>query len=1013
MGRLTQDESGDGVAERSADGASPVAPHRVRHVLERTGLLPAAPGDHLFHAFISYSHGADSRLAPLLQKGLQRFAKPWYALRALHVFRDDASLSANPDLWASIEQALDASQYYILLASPQAGASKWVAKEAAHWRETKPAARLLIAVTDGEIVWDEDGGDFDWERTNALPQPLRGMFALEPRITDLRWAHEASDLSLSNVQFRDAVADLAAPLHGRSKDELAGEEVFQQRRTVRIARAVVAGLLLLTAAAVVAAVLAIVARSQAIHQQRLATSRALAAESLLALGSDPQLGLLLAVQSADVSRTPESLSALRAALPQNHLLRTLDTGVRRALQDATWSTDGKFVLTAGPAGAEVWDSATGELLWRDPLRTDYGAEAIFVRHEDSVLTWGAGQPARLWPLHGSAKPVVFSPSSASSGDATVSPDGRLVAAAGLRRTYIWDARTGRVVQQLPTGLLTVSDLSIDRTDSRVVTANGSRATIWSISTGRVVQMLPPPARLLLDEARFSPDGGRVLTTAVRAYAPDGQGAVSRVWNADSGMAVTPPLPGWQARWSEDGAFVSTTNSDGVVDIWNASTGALYHQPLKPSVPASGPALFSPDRGAGRARQLRYVATGSNSGSATIWNAITDEPIAILGGQAGEVTPAGFTPDASKVLTFGSDGTARIWDSGVVQPQPLGAESVRRELASNQPALEQQFLGPDPTAPVVMSSDPSAQGTAILTEVGTGTVDATLPGHADSYVAFDRAGRVMLLTTGTQPVPAQAELRYAHGGALIRALPGIGRYAVSGALSADGRLAAVVGPEGRVGVWEVGAGKPLHGFSGFPATPGLGQGITVKFSPDGSLIVAADPANGETVVWSPRTGRVLNRIHGAVAGIADGAISPDDRFVVAVGNGSSLVHLYRVGGRRQLLALTGSAAGIYDAVFSPDGTLIATTSPRSGIYDGDGSVRVWSTLNPQPLLTLSQGAGTRIEFSTDGHSLVTNGTSPAEQLPCVVCGGFDYLLGLARQHETRQLTPAEQSRYLGR
>jgi hypothetical protein len=85
-----------------------------------------------YHAFISYSRAGDGKLAPALQRGLQRFAKPWYRVRALRVFRDDASLSANPNLWASIEQALDDSAFFILLASPESGQSKWVAEELAH-----------------------------------------------------------------------------------------------------------------------------------------------------------------------------------------------------------------------------------------------------------------------------------------------------------------------------------------------------------------------------------------------------------------------------------------------------------------------------------------------------------------------------------------------------------------------------------------------------------------------------------------------------------------------------------------------------------------------------------------------------------------------------------------------------------------------------------------------------------------------------------------------------------------
>jgi hypothetical protein len=50
-----------------------------------------------YKAFITYSH-ADMSLATALQSGLHSFAKPWYQLRAIRVFRDQTNLSANPDL---------------------------------------------------------------------------------------------------------------------------------------------------------------------------------------------------------------------------------------------------------------------------------------------------------------------------------------------------------------------------------------------------------------------------------------------------------------------------------------------------------------------------------------------------------------------------------------------------------------------------------------------------------------------------------------------------------------------------------------------------------------------------------------------------------------------------------------------------------------------------------------------------------------------------------------------------
>src|ERR1700686_3822680 len=96
-----------------------------------------------YDAFISYSHAVDGRLAPALQRGLQRLARPWRRPRALRVFRDDANLSVNPHLWESIQEALDESEYFVLLASPDAAASRWVNREIEHWTANKPADRLL------------------------------------------------------------------------------------------------------------------------------------------------------------------------------------------------------------------------------------------------------------------------------------------------------------------------------------------------------------------------------------------------------------------------------------------------------------------------------------------------------------------------------------------------------------------------------------------------------------------------------------------------------------------------------------------------------------------------------------------------------------------------------------------------------------------------------------------------------------------------------------------------------
>jgi len=206
----------------------------------------------VYDAFMSYSHAADGQLAPALQRSLHRFAKPWWKLSAVRVFRDETSLAVAHDLTDAIKKALDAARFLILLASPRAAQSKWVEREARLWLGSKAPENILIVLTEGTIVWG-DAGDFDWSRTDAMPPALAGAFKSEPLWVDLTWARKAEQLSERDPRFQQAVAMLAAPLHGKSLDEIAGEEVRQHRKTRRLVQAVVSVVVLLAAAALTAA----------------------------------------------------------------------------------------------------------------------------------------------------------------------------------------------------------------------------------------------------------------------------------------------------------------------------------------------------------------------------------------------------------------------------------------------------------------------------------------------------------------------------------------------------------------------------------------------------------------------------------------------------------------------------------------------------------------------------------------------------------------------------------------
>ena len=224
-----------------------------------------------FHAFISYNQEEDRHLAAQLQRALHGFAKPWYLIRAARIFRDETNLTSETSIRDTINRALVSSKFLILMACEKSAASYWVNREIELWLDEDPRGeRILFVLTGGDIHWnlaDNAEPDFDWTRTTALPTRLSGKLASEPMYIDLRWMKQNLSVSALDPRFRTDVARLAARIHNKSLDEIAGLDVAQHRRTRQLTIAALALISLLGVAAVVEAVRAM--RGQAAAERNL------------------------------------------------------------------------------------------------------------------------------------------------------------------------------------------------------------------------------------------------------------------------------------------------------------------------------------------------------------------------------------------------------------------------------------------------------------------------------------------------------------------------------------------------------------------------------------------------------------------------------------------------------------------------------------------------------------------------------------------------------------------------
>ncbi|HWH83149.1 MAG TPA: TIR domain-containing protein, partial [Burkholderiaceae bacterium] len=279
----------------------------ARAAAAEVGPPPLAPQP--YRVFISYSHRADAALAEALAATLTRFARPWWAPRAMKVFLDKTSMASDDSLARSIQNGLARCEWLLLLACPESASSPWVQQEIAWWVANRPLARLVIAHTGGTIAWHGiDGDDFDWTATDALPaEPLRNRFAREPLWADLRAAAAAKRKRLGDADYRAGFLNVAARIHGVSKDALWNLERGEQRVRVVVA---VAALL-----AIVAFVL--VAR----NQRRISDERDenidsinLGAKALRVLPSDPMLAAQIALAGMQPRASGTAANAFRAAV---------------------------------------------------------------------------------------------------------------------------------------------------------------------------------------------------------------------------------------------------------------------------------------------------------------------------------------------------------------------------------------------------------------------------------------------------------------------------------------------------------------------------------------------------------------------------------------------------------------------------------------------------------------------------------------------------------------------------
>jgi WD40 repeat protein len=714
---------------------------------DQSGLAPATGR---FDAFVSYRRiPADTSFVGRLEQEL--------AARGKRLWVDRTSIEPAADWLQRIDRGIKASRAIIFVLTPESVASEQCLRELALAADLH---KLIVPVLLRPV--ERDGLPSSITRLSWIDFSSRDVAAgveevIEALEGDLEWRDKHVRLMVRASDWADVGHDRGFVLRGgdlRAAEEWLGQAAAHARtpptaqqtayimasRKVasRVQRTWQGALSVGLAISLTLAAVAFVQRNQAQTQARIANSRAMAAEAVAALPTDPSRSVALALEATKTSPTPEAEQALRLAVAQDRLRLVIRSSAGSQAQAAWNPVLPQIAVAAAPGVIELWNSGNGRIT--QLLRTgstDSTSELEFDAKGSRLAALSVGGHVSIWDI-------------GRNGAALSVPTGDLddrIKSLTISGFYYGGHRGLRLKWQASDLLVYGNDLS--------------NLLIHDVEADTTTTLLPLPSQYGVEEVTSTPHG-------LTAFS-----GTQLVLNGTTQLTLSPQPDNGPACWFPDGSALVTSNgamSGGPERIYSASTGrqiAILQSPGGATTavtcsasPANewvaaggnaGDAILRTATGAvlslsgsGATDGIvsspdgRYLATVGLDGTTRVWDATSGQLISVLaGGEGGNGTQ--FGADSSLALTVDQSGLVRVWDTGVGPATVLQAPATGEAYPLQFSASGESVAGIDVTTS--MSPAPRVTSAAMVSwNAGTGKLvhSIALPGITAAPVPCSRA-----------------------------------------------------------------------------------------------------------------------------------------------------------------------------------------------------------------------------------------------------------------------------------